>query len=47
MEKLLYDGFHKVTEVEVQMKGQKVKREKLGIKSAVGALVIDETIAWA
>lgn len=41
MEKVLYDGFYKIVEVEAELKGKKVMREKLIQKSAVAALVID------
>lgn len=41
-EKYLYDGFHKIIEVEAEMNGKKVKRERLLLKSAVGGIVIDE-----
>lgn len=39
---LLYDGFHKIKEVDAIIKGKPVKRERLLIKSAVGGLIIDE-----
>ena len=42
MNKRLYDGFHKIEEVESEMKGKIVKREKVILPSAVGGLVIDE-----
>lgn len=42
-ERVLFDGFHTITEVEAEIKGKKVLREKLGLKSAVAAIVIDET----
>lgn len=38
----LYEGFHKIEEIESEMKGKKVLREKLHLPSAVAALVIDE-----
>lgn len=38
----LYEGFHKIEEVYSEVKGKRVKREKLHLPSAVGALVIDE-----
>lgn len=41
-EKVLYKGFHTITEVEATMKGRVVKRERLGLKSAVAGIVIDE-----
>lgn len=41
-EKLVYDGFHKVVEIETEMKNQKVIREKLLVKSAVAGMVVDE-----
>lgn len=37
----VYKGFHTVEIIDCEIKGEQVKREKLGIKSAVGALVID------
>lgn len=42
MKPYLFDGFHKVSEVDTVIKGKKVKREKLHIKHAVAGLVIDE-----
>lgn len=42
MTKYLFDGFHKISEVDATIKGKKVKREKLHIKHAVAGLVIDE-----
>lgn len=42
MKTYLFDGFHKISEVEATIKGNKVKREKLHLKSAVAGLVIDE-----
>lgn len=41
-EKLLFDGFHKIVEVECKIKDKTVTREKLLIKSAVAGVVIDE-----
>lgn len=41
-EKLVYDGFHKVYQVDATVKGKQVKREKVMIKSAVAGIVIDE-----
>lgn len=40
--KFLYEGFHKIEEVYSEIKEKRVKREKLHLPSAVGALVIDE-----
>lgn len=42
MNEVLYDGFHRIENVKAVIKGKKVNREKLVIKSAVGALVLDE-----
>lgn len=42
-ERLVFDGFHKVTVFETEIKGQIVTREKLHFKSAVAGIVIDET----
>jgi len=39
--KRVYDGFHKIDLINKKVKGVVVEREKLGLKSAVGALVID------
>lgn len=41
-EKLVFDGWHKITLVEAIIKGQTVQREKLLINDSVGALVVDE-----
>lgn len=41
-ERLVFDGFHKIVELECEMKGKMVKREKLLIKGAVAGIVIDE-----
>lgn len=41
-EKLVYDGFHQVFQIEDVVKGKKVKREKIMFKSAVAGIVIDE-----
>ncbi|PLS18942.1 hypothetical protein CVD28_00650 [Bacillus sp. M6-12] len=41
-EKLVFDGFHKIAEIECEVKGQTVKREKLLVKGAVAGIVIDE-----
>lgn len=41
-EKLVYNGFHKVYQVDANVKGKQVKREKIMIKSAVAGIVIDE-----
>lgn len=38
---LKYDGFHKIEQLEIMMKGRKRIIEKVGIKSAVAALVLD------
>jgi ADP-ribose pyrophosphatase len=40
--KLVFDGFHKIAEIECEVKGQMVKREKLLVKGAVAGIVIDE-----
>ena len=37
----VYDGFHKVDILEVEVRGSARKVEKLGIKSAVGAILLD------
>lgn len=42
MTKYLYDGFHKISEVDSVIKGNNVKREKLHLKHAVAGVVIDE-----
>ncbi len=42
MDKLVYDGFYKVYETEVEVKGKKRIYEKLDIKSAVAGIIIDE-----
>lgn len=42
MERLVFDGFHKIVEMEKNVKGKTVKREKLLLKYAVGALVVDD-----
>lgn len=41
MNKIVYNGWHKVEELEASIKGRIVKREKLIIKSAVAALITD------
>lgn len=41
-ETILYDGFHKIVEVEAEIKGEPVKRERLILPSAVSALVTDQ-----
>jgi len=41
-EKILFDGFHKIIEVEAHIKEEVVKREKLVLKPAVAGIVIDE-----
>lgn len=41
-EKIVYDGFHKVAVLDVEMKGKQVTREKLLAKSAVAGIVTDE-----
>lgn len=41
MNKIVYNGWHKVEELEATIKGRIVKREKLIIKSAVAALITD------
>lgn len=40
--RLLYDGFHKIEEIDAEIKGKAVKRERLKLPSAVGALVTDQ-----
>lgn len=40
-EKMLFNGFHKIAEVECEIKGQMCKREKLLVKGAVAGIVID------
>lgn len=42
MKKLLYDGFHKIEKVISIIKGKEVVRERLIVKDAVGAILIDE-----
>lgn len=39
--KLAYDGWHKIAEIEAEIKGEKVLREKLILKSAVAAIITD------
>lgn len=41
MGKIVYDGFHKIEELEVNIKGEKRKIEKLGINHAVAGIVCD------
>lgn len=41
-ETILYDGFHRIVEVEAEIKGEPVKRERLILPSAVSALVTDQ-----
>lgn len=41
-EKLVYNGFNKIAIFETEIKGRKVEREKLIVKSAVAGIVIDE-----
>lgn len=40
--KVLYKGFHKIIEVEAEMKGKRVTRERIVMKHAVGGCVVDE-----
>jgi ADP-ribose pyrophosphatase len=40
-ERLVFDGFHKIVEIDTKIKGEQVKREKLLVKSAVAGIVID------
>lgn len=40
--KIVYNGFHKVAVLETEMKGKKVQREQLLVKSAVAAIVTDD-----
>lgn len=42
MDKILFEGFHKILEVTKKVKGKEVTREKLILKSAVAGIVIDE-----
>jgi hypothetical protein len=42
IERLVFDGFHKVYEVEAKLKGNLVKREKVMFKSGVAGIVLDE-----
>lgn len=42
MSKLLYDGFHKIEAVNAVVKGVEVLRERLIVRDAVGAILIDE-----
>ena len=42
MSRILYEGFHRIEEVDAVMKGKVVKREKLFIYPAVAGIVIDE-----
>lgn len=41
-ENVLYNGFHKIYEVETEVEDRKVTRERLHLPSAVGGLVKDE-----
>lgn len=41
-EKLIFNGFHKIVEIDCEVKGQMVKREKLLVRGAVAGIVIDE-----
>lgn len=41
IEELVYDGFHKIKRITAMLKGKEVFREKLILKDAVAALVID------
>lgn len=41
-ERLVFNGFHKVTTFESEVKGQVVSRERLIFKSAVAGIVMDE-----
>lgn len=40
-EKVIFDRFHKIVLVEAEMKGKMVTRERLILKNAVAAIVID------
>lgn len=42
MKKVLFNGFHKIEEVESVIKGERVLREKLVLKHAVAGIVVDE-----
>lgn len=39
--KIVYDGFHKVEELEIDIKGKKRKIERLGINHAVAGIICD------
>ena len=41
-EEKVYDGFHKIIKVKALMKGKEVWRERLVLKSAVAAFMLDE-----
>lgn len=41
-EKVIFNRFHQIILLETEMKGKKVTREKLVLKNAVAAIVIDE-----
>jgi hypothetical protein len=40
IERLVFDWFHKVYEVEAKLKGNLVKREKVMFKSGVAGIVL-------
>lgn len=42
MTELVYDGFNKIEIIEAEIKGKKVKRERLIKKSAVACILIDD-----